>query len=387
MKQVITGLFYLFVSTLFGQNALLQIDSILQKAYNDQALNGTVLIAKDGKTLFEKSYGFANFEEKTPLGKKTQFQIASVSKQFTAFGIMVLKRQGKLQYDDKVVKFIPDFPYPNITLRHLMQHTSGLPDFWKDIRPNLDTTRSNGNKEMIAYLIKNKLPLRFETGEKWEYADIGYDILATIIEIVSGQSYQKFLKKQVFRPAGMYNTDGLPVTDIRRIKAKNLARGYIQDSVKGNQLAHEIRNFVFYLGDFYGDGSVISTAEDLKKWDDALRLYMREDSVHFSEAFRPIIRKDGAVYEVQKGVSYGFGWSLRDEPPMGKIYAHNGGHPGFTTNYYRYPDKKMVLIVCRNVVQRVSFAPYLQAIRALLPSLDKDKMPILNKEKKSITTF
>jgi CubicO group peptidase (beta-lactamase class C family) len=369
IKQTITGLFCLFTLTLFGQNALLQIDSILQKAYNDKALNGTILIAKEGKTIFEKSYGFANFEKQTPLSKKTQFQIASVSKQFTAFGIMLLKRQGKLNYDDKVVKFIPDFPYPNITLRHLMQHTSGLPEFWNGIRPKLDTTRSNGNKDVINYLIKNKLPLRFETGEKWEYSDIGYDILATIIEIISSQSYQKFLKKQVFRPAGMRNTEGVLVTDIRRIKAKNLARGYIQDSVKGNQLAHEIRNFVFYLGDFYGDGSVISTAEDLKKWDDAWRTFMQQDSVHFSEAYRPIIRKDGSVYEIQKGVNYGFGWGLRDEPLMGKMYYHRGGHPGFITNYYRYPDKKMTLIVCQNVEQRVSFVPYLQAVRALLPSL------------------
>jgi CubicO group peptidase (beta-lactamase class C family) len=361
--------FGLFTLPAFAQNTLFKIDSILQKAYEAQALNGTVLIAKDGETIFEKSYGYANFEKKTPLSKKTQFQIASVSKQFTAFGIMVLKRQGKLNYDDKVVKFLPDFPYPDITLRHLLQHTSGVPNFWNDIRPNLDTLRSNGNNDVLAYLSKHKLPLRAELGEKWEYADINYDILATIIERVSGKTYQKFMRKYVFRPAGMHNTEGLMVTDIRRIKAKNLARGYIQDSVKGNQLAHEIRNFVFYLGDFYGDGSVISTAEDLKKWDDALRRYMLEDSAHFGEAYRPIIRKDGSVYEMQKGVSYGFGWGLRNELPMGKAYSHGGGHPGFITNYTRYPDKKMVVIVCRNVDQKVSISPFLQAIRNLLPLL------------------
>ena len=368
MKGTITYLFCLCTLTLCGQNTLIKIDSILQKALNDKALNGTILIAKDGKIVFEKSYGFANFEKKVPLSKKTQFQIASVSKQFTAFGIMVLKRQGKLNYDDKIAQFIPDFPYPNITLRHLMQHTSGLPEFWNGIRPNLDTSRPNGNKEMIAYLIKNKLPLRFESGEKWEYSDIGYDILATIIERVSGKNYQKFMKKYVFRPAKMRNTEGVLVTDIRRIKAKNLARGYIQDSLKGNQLAHEIRNFVFYLGDFYGDGSVISTAEDLKKWDDALQHFMKKDATHYGDAYRPMIRKDGSVLETQKGLSYGFGWGLADEPPMGKMYYHRGGHPGFITNYYRYPDKKMTLIVCRNVEPIVSFAPYLQAIRSLLPT-------------------
>jgi CubicO group peptidase (beta-lactamase class C family) len=369
IKQLFLFLLLLFALPIFGQNAFLQIDSILQKAYDNKALNGTVLIAKEGKTIFEKSYGYTNFEKKTPLSKNTQFQIASVSKQFTAFGIMVLKRQGKLNYDEKVVKFLPDFPYPDITLRHLLQHTSGVPDFWNDIRPNLDTTRSNGNNDVLAYLSKHKLPLRSELGEKWEYADINYDILATIIERVSGKTYEKFMRKHVFRPAGMRNTEGLMVTDIRRIKAKNLARGYIQDSVKGNQLAHEIRNFVFYLGDFYGDGSVISTAEDLKKWDDALHRYMQEDSLHFGEAYRPIIRKDGSVYEMQKGVSYGFGWGLRNELPMGKAYSHSGGHPGFITNYTRYPDKKMVVIVCRNVEQKVSISPYLQAVRALLPFL------------------
>jgi CubicO group peptidase (beta-lactamase class C family) len=369
IKITIIAFCSLIAATLLGQNELAQIDSILQKAYSDKALNGTILIAKEGKTLFEKSYGFADFDKKIPLNKKTQFQIASVSKQFTAFGIMVLKRQGKLNYDDKVVKFLPDFPYPDITLRHLMQHTSGLPEFWKGIRPNLDTTRSNGNKDVIDYLIEKKLPLRFETGEKWEYADIGYDILATIIEIVSGQTYEKFFKKQVFHPAGMHQTQAAMVTDIRRIKAKNLARGYIQDSIKGYQLAHEVRNFVFYLGDFYGDGSVVSTARDLKKWDDALNAYMLTDSLHFGEAYRPIIRKDGSVYEIQKSVSYGLGWSLRNEPPMGKTYSHSGGHPGFITNYFRFPDKKMVLIVCRNAEQKATFTPYLQAIRALLPAL------------------
>jgi CubicO group peptidase (beta-lactamase class C family) len=210
--------------------------------------------------------------------------------------------------------------------------------------------------------------LRCELGEKWEYADINYDILATIIERVSGKNYEKFMRKHVFRPAGMRHTEGLLVTDIRRIKAKNLARGYLRDSIKGVHLAHEARNFVFYLGDFYGDGSVISTVEDLKKWDDALRRYMQEDSLHFGEAYRPIIRKDGSVLEMRKGVSYGFGWGLRDEPPMGKIYSHSGGHPGFSTYYFRYPDKKMTLVVCMNVESRV-FEPYMKAVRDLLPFL------------------
>lgn len=369
MKTILTLALCLFVIDIMGQNPLLKIDSIFQKAFNDKALNGNVLIAKDDKVLYEKSFGFADFEKKTPLSIRSQFQVASVSKQFTAFGIMVLKRQGRLAYDDKVIKYLPDFPYPNITLRHLLHHTSGLPNFWDDIRPHLDTMRSNGNNEMLDYLKKNKSPLRFESGEKWEYADIGYDILATIIERISGKSYQQFMKKQVFQPAGLTQTHALQVTDIRRIKSKKIAFGYIQDSLKGLQLAHIVRNFVFYLGDFYGDGSVISTASDLNKWDKALLRYMAEDSTHYGEAYRPAYRKDGSVVEVRKGVRYGFGWALRDEPQVGIIYSHSGGHPGFTTQYYRYPDKKMTLIICMNVQSTVSFEPYFKLVRELMALL------------------
>jgi CubicO group peptidase (beta-lactamase class C family) len=369
MKYLIIIAFVLVQNVLKAQSPTAKLDSIILKAIENRAFNGTILIAKEGKIVFEKSYGYADFEKKKLINTKTQFQIASVSKQFTAFGIMVLKRQGKLSYDDRVSKFIPNFPYANITLRHLMQHTSGLPEFWNGIRPNLDTTRSNGNKDVLAYLIEKKLPLRFETGEKWEYSDIGYDILANVIEIVSNQRYDVFFKKNVFKPAKMKDTEALLVTDIRRIKAKNLARGYIEDSLRGNQLAHEVKDFVYYLGDFYGDGSVISTARDLKKWDDAWQNFIQKDSTHFGEAFKPIIRKDGSILETQKGVSYGFGWGLRNDPKMGKMYSHNGGHPGFTTSYYRYPDKKIVLIVCRNVTSRNEFWSYLQEIRGLLSTL------------------
>ena len=361
--------FHLLAFCVWGQSALTEIDAILQKAYKDNALNGNVLIAKGGRVLYAKSFGLSNSETKASLTIQNQFQIASVSKQFTAFGIMLLKQQGKLRYDDKVVQYIPELPYPDITLRQLMQHTAGLPDFWNDIRPNLDTARSNGNMDVIRYLGKNKLPLRFEPGEKWEYSDIGYDFLATIIERVSKKSYQKFMKKYVFRPAGMKHTAACLVTDQRRIKAKKLATGYLQDSLFRWSKAYERRNFVFYLGDFYGDGSIISTTFDLKKWDDALRGFMKQDSLHFGEAYQPAVRKDGSMIETQKGVGYGLGWGVRQDPLMGKIYSHNGGHPGFLTHYFRYPDKDLVLIICRNVEPSVGFSPYLQAVRGMLPSL------------------
>jgi CubicO group peptidase (beta-lactamase class C family) len=250
---IIFSLVLVFAKKVSGQTIVSKIDSVVLEALNQKAFNGNILIAKNGNGIYEKCAWFADIKNQIPSNINTQFQIASVSKQFTAFGIMVLKRDGKLNYDDFVTKYISDFPYSNITLRHLLNHTSDLPNFWKDIRPNLDTTKSNGNKEMIAYLINKKLPLQFEPGDKLEYADIGYDILATIIEKISGMSYQKFMYKKVFKPVGLKNTKALMVIDFRRMNTKQLATGYIEDSIKGNTKPHEVKNFVFYLSNFYAD--------------------------------------------------------------------------------------------------------------------------------------
>ena len=163
MKQIFPAFFFLFTATAYGQDVQHKIDSILEVAYKNKAINGNILVAKAGKIVFEKSYGYSNIEEQLPLNERSQFQIASVSKQFTAFGIMVLKKQGKLNHDDLVHKYLPLFPYTNITLRHLLQHTSGLPNFWNNIRPFLDTTRSNGNNEMLAYLYTDRKSTRLNS--------------------------------------------------------------------------------------------------------------------------------------------------------------------------------------------------------------------------------
>jgi CubicO group peptidase (beta-lactamase class C family) len=352
LKRIYTILFLVVSPLIFcrAQQNVAPIDSLLQAYYNRQEFNGTILIAQHGKEIFSRSYGIADVDKHRPLNSLTQFQIASVSKQFTAYAIMQLKATGKLQYDDNVLTYLPTFPYQDITIRHLLTHTSGLPDFWTQIRPKLDTSKSNGNAEMLAYLAEHKLPLQAPPGTKWIYCDIGFDLLATIIERLSGMNYQAFLRKYLFEPASMNDTEALLVTDIRRIKAKNLATGYLRRSntLKPAHLEPD-QSFVFYLGDFYGDGSVISTTGDLKKWDDALSNYKLLPKAIQDEAFRPARTPDGQLIEFRSGTTYGFGWFLRQHPVLGQQIMHSGGQPGFQTWFARFPDKQLCVVICMNV--------------------------------------
>ncbi|MES2780767.1 MAG: serine hydrolase domain-containing protein [Bacteroidota bacterium] len=349
MKKIATYFIILFVFIVIHSKAQ-QTDSItyaLDSAFAVSPFFGNVLITHHGKIIFEKSYGYADAVLKKPLTNKHSFQLASVSKQFTAYGIMLLKNRGLLEYDHLVRKYLPAFPYDNITIRHLLNHSSGLPDFWDKIRPNMDTLKSFGNKEVLTYLIDHKLPLQFVPGTQLEYCDIGYDFLANIIEQVSGLSYDVFSNKYIFRPLKMKGTFAYKVTDIERINNKNLAIGHVYKNNKFDY-AHLQPNyhFVFYLGDFYGDGSLVSTARDLAKWDRALKHCTLLSCELQQEAFQPTKLKDSILY-IWENVGYGFGWMMK-ESPSGRMVYHTGSHPGNAHAIYRFPDKDLTLIFLSN---------------------------------------
>ena len=195
MKKLIVlfSLSFIWGTTISNAQNIDSIRYILDSTYSSSPFFGNILIIKNSKILFEKSYGYADAVNKIPLTKENSFQVASISKQFTAYGIMILKSKNLLNYDSSVCKYIPTFPYKNITVRHLLTHTSELQNFWDNIRPNLDTTKSNGNKDVLNYLIQHQLPLEFEAGTTFQYADIGYDFLASIIENISGLTYKEFM--------------------------------------------------------------------------------------------------------------------------------------------------------------------------------------------------
>lgn len=324
------------------------IDSMLQR----HTVSANILIASDSRILFERNVGFANIGTARPLQKSNAFQIASLSKQFTAFGIMLLKYKGLLDYDTALRHYLPEFPYPNITIRHLLSHTSGLPHFASKILPHFDTARSNGNADLLRYLSTEKPPLQSVPGEVFEYADIGYDLLAMAIERISGKTYRQFMHQQVFRPARMFSSTAEMVTDIRRIQNRRLAMGHIFDSVERTFVPahlHPSRNSVFYLGDFYGDGSVVSTSFDLFIWHRVLTRGVLLPQDIMREAFTAYT-VNGALPLTASGrpVSYGFGWVIGEDAEMGTVLSHGGVHPGFVSYYYRFPQKKLCMVFLSN---------------------------------------
>lgn len=351
MKKLpfLLSLLFVFEITLSNAQNIDSIQYIVDSTYSSSPFFGNILIIKNDKILFEKSYGYADAVNKKPLTNKNSFQVASISKQFTAYGIMLLKSKGLLDYDSSVCKYIPAFPYKNISVRHLLTHTSGLPNFWDDIRPNMDTTRSNGNKEVLEFLIQHKLPLQFEAGTKFQYADIGYDFLASIIENISGLTYQVFMYQNIFKPLKMKSTYAYMVTDIRRIQNKNLAIGHTFENGKFAYAHLQPKyNFVFYLGDFYGDGSIVTTARDLAIWDKALNeCKLLPCEIQNGSITEPTFNGQIIYAKTSPDISYGFGWFIKN-PSAGKLVYHSGGHPGNSHVMYRLLDKNTTFIFLSN---------------------------------------
>ncbi len=273
MKLITILSLLLICQTAFGQDKVQKIDSLLTTLYKAGNLNGNVLIAEKGKVIYKKSFGLANLITNEKLDENSIFELASVAKQFTAMAIVILKEKGKLNYDDKMSKYIPELSfYSNITIRHLLNHTSGIPDHAALLDTTFDKAKIATNRDIISAFAKFKPTVLFEPNTKWEYSNAGYNLLASIIEKVSGISYGDYLKQNIFQPLDMTNT----FVHTRRYAPKkiaNYAYGYVySDSLKKYVLPDDTEEykFVVWHDGIVGEQSVNSTVIDLLKWDRAL---------------------------------------------------------------------------------------------------------------------
>ncbi len=193
--------FSLFSRPVLGQDKARDLDALLTELYENRDFMGVVLVAEKGKVIFKKAYGYANFETQTLLASSTPFNLAAVSKQFTAMGIMILAERGKLKYDDPIVKYLPELDYKDITIRHLLNHTSGLVEYVKLFEKyKWGTSKIAGNSDVIDLFKKYKPKPRFKAGSAYRYSNTGYVLLACIIERASGQPFEVFLKQNIFDP-------------------------------------------------------------------------------------------------------------------------------------------------------------------------------------------
>jgi len=303
-----------------------KVDNYLAPLLENDLISGSVLIAKNGEILVSKGYGLANREFDIPCSANTKFRLASVSKQFTAMAIMILEEKGLLKTSDTLTKYIPGYPEgEKITIHNLLTHTSGVINY-SALSDHYDTWCKHHTIEQVIERFKNK-PLRFQPGEKFEYSNSGYVLLANIIEKVSGSSFEEFITENIFRPLEMHDSGIDTHTEI----IKNRAAGHYNT---GKQIVQADYLYVPYTN---GAGSIYSTVDDLYKWDRALYTEKLISKKSIEKMFTPYIQ------------TYGYGWFIREEFGK-KLIEHRGGLNGFLTMIQRYTDDDVLVITLFNYV-------------------------------------
>lgn len=353
----------------FAQEREAQADELMAAWSKGDGPGAAVLVIRDGRVLLKKGYGLSNIKTGEAVKASTIFDLASVSKQFTAMGVMLLAGQKKLTLDDSLAKFFPEFPpyAKEITVRHLLQHTSGIADYPRlliatgKIKAGWQRETAAAfqptSKDVIALLAAQKA-LDFSPGERWAYSNSNYVLLAGIIERASGKSFQQFLKDNIFQPLGMQHTfvyqPANPLGQKRAARYERAATGY-----------RAIESTPFDL--IYGDGNVHSTLDDLYKWSQALsgeRLLKADD---MRQIFSPGRLKNGSLTD------YGFGWVLDKYFGLRTAY-HQGGGTGFNTYIMRVPDENFTVVVLSNYAR---FNPFITGRRlARLYLADKLTLPV-----------
>jgi CubicO group peptidase (beta-lactamase class C family) len=317
-----------------------KVDSIISNLASNNKFSGVVLIAENGKVKYNKAIGYIDYANLKPLNKNSIFELASVSKQFTAMTIMMVKEKGLLHYDDLVEKYI-NIPYKGMTIRQLVTHTSGLPDYQAIMDSYWDKSKVADNDDIINYLNKYAPPKLFEPGEKYLYSNTGYVLLASILEKVSGRDFIEFCNTEIFNKLKMNHTAIRSLQE--KAKIKNFAIGHVfvperNDYIRADSFPSS--NYTIWLGNRKGPGRISSTADDLLKWDQALYTNYLLSQTTLEEAFTPMLLNNGAIS------NYGFGWDLI---PEHNIVWHNGDNPGYKTLIIRFLKTKTTLIVlCNN---------------------------------------
>ena len=304
----------------------------------------SLAIVRDGHITKAQGYGFANLELRSPATKETVYEIGSTSKQFTATAIMMLVEEGKVRLDDTITKYFPEAPqaWRDVTIRHLLTHTSGIQNHvavphWLDVfKTNLAFETAPSRDELLKMFFK--LPLEFQPGETWAYDNTGYYLLGIIIEKASGKSYWQFLDERIFKPLGMNatrSTDPQPIV-------RNRASGYEWKN------DHFENRPVLLPAIAFSAGSLLSTVEDMVKWDAALyteKLLKKSSLDQMWTAAATNERADAPF-------NYGFGWFI-DSYHGHRLVQHSGGTPGFSSVIYSFLDDKLTVIILTNHADRI----------------------------------
>ncbi|MCX6279950.1 MAG: serine hydrolase [Bacteroidetes bacterium] len=304
------------------------ISHIFRSLQIDTMPGASVLVSQNGDIIYQKGFGYADIEKKIPVTPDTKFKIGSISKQFTAVAILKLQEEGKIKTEDKLSKYIPDFPRGNeVTIYQLLTHTSGIHDY--NSTPNLDMTKPVTPQALLDII--KKLPYDFNPGERYLYNNSGYFILGYIVAQLSGKTLGEYLNETFFKPLGMKNS-GIYETNI---VLNNEAQGYSMNGGKVKKADFQEMSWTL------GVGSIYSTTKDLYKWNEAIFNEKVLSNATLKAAFTQAGLNSGSK------VDYGFGWFLITNRGL-KFIQHSGGVSGFSAFLGRQPENKLTVCVLLN---------------------------------------
>lgn len=334
-----------------------KLDALFSSVTSPDLPGLAALVRQNGKTIFERGYGVRDLRTKSKIDAHTNFRLASFTKQFTDMAIMLLVRDGKLRYDETLPEIFPDFPdYGKaITVRDLLNHVSGLPDY-EDLMESAEKTNGpiwSPEKQIrdaeVLELLKKEKTGKFAPRTSWSYSNSGYVVLGLIVAKLSGKPYGEFLRERIFVPLKMNRT---LVYEREKNEVENRAFGH---SLENGALKETDQSSTSAT---LGDGGIYSNLEDLARWDDALRNHALLSAKETQPALTPVKLNDGSEphWPTQpnddnlhpgKPVSYGFGWFL--DPFNGRQRMwHTGSTVGFRTVIERFLDDHLTIIILAN---------------------------------------
>ena len=291
----------------------------------------SVAVIKDGKIFYSNAYGITDLETRTPCNTNTNYRLASVTKQFTAMAVLILVDRGKLTLDRRLTDVLPGAPayMRNVSIRHLLNHTSGIVDY-EDLIPENQTVQVL-DKDVLS-LLRSIDSVYFLPGARFKYSNSGYSLLALVVESISGQPFAEVLKKNIFAPLGMNHTlayqQGISTVD-------NRAYGYSRTDTGFARTDQSVTSAVL------GDGGIYSSVDDLFRWDQALYSKSLVHSSLYEQAITPGTLNDG------NRTAYGFGWFIESHK-QSTWYFHEGSTRGFRNAILRIPDQHFTVIILTN---------------------------------------
>ena len=322
-----------------------QVDRIFEALKSTRSPGAAVLVIEDGVAVFKRGYGVADLRSMRRIDAHTNFRLASCTKQFTAMAVMLLVHDGKLHYEDRLTDIFPDFPdYGKlITIRNLLNHTSGLLDYEDLMAQPAPGTLPEAVPQIkdagVLQLLKQQKTTKFPPGTKWDYSNSGYVVLAMVVERVSGQRFGQFLHDRIFVPLEMKQT-------VAYEKGKNTvthrAYGHTHEGGVWREMDQSPTSATL------GDGGVYSSLDDLAKWDRALARHTLLSEAEMKPAITPVQVSDGSVRDPDgRPAAYGFGWFLNPYQDHSRMW-HYGETVGFRTTIQRFVFDRLTIIVLSN---------------------------------------